>query len=80
MIEGVFTEKLVENVVAKGDLELLVLSNFFSCHNVFKSRLLQRRQKPSVRGKGLNATDQLVRLSSDRKKISIHSIIALGRV
>ena len=32
---------------------LLVLSNFFFCHNVFKSRLLQRRQEASVLGKGL---------------------------
>ena len=27
---------------------LLVLSNFFFCHNVFKSHLLQRRQKASI--------------------------------
>ena len=33
---------------------LLVLSNFLFCCNVFKSRLLQRRQKASVYGKGIN--------------------------
>ena len=34
---------------------MLVLCNFFFCHYVFKSRLLQRRQKASIWGKGLNS-------------------------
>ena len=33
--------------------KLLVLSNFFFCFNVFRSHLLQKRQKASVGGKGL---------------------------
>ena len=33
--------------------KLLILSNFFFCQNVFKSRLLQIRQKASTSGKGL---------------------------
>ena len=32
---------------------LLVLNNFYFCHNVFKSRLLQRLQKASICGKAL---------------------------
>ena len=34
--------------------KLLALSNFTFSHNVFKSPLLQRRQKASIWGKGLN--------------------------
>ena len=34
--------------------KLLVLSNFYFWHNVFKSRLLQRHQRASLCGKGLN--------------------------
>ena len=34
--------------------KLLVLSNFFFCHKVFKSRLLQKHQKVSTWGKGLS--------------------------
>ena len=37
---------------------MLVLSNFFFCHNVFKSRLLQRRQKASICGEGLMDLDR----------------------
>ena len=37
----------VENIV------FFVLSNFFFCHYVSKFRLLQRRQKASIWGKGL---------------------------
>ena len=35
---------------------LLVYSNFYFCHNVFKSRPLQRRQKATIWWKGLTAS------------------------
>ena len=33
------------------------MSNYFFCHNVFKSRLLERHQKVSLCDKGLKQTD-----------------------
>ena len=38
---------------------LLIMSNFTVCHNVFKSRLLQRHQKVSVCGKVLIRSSSL---------------------
>ena len=40
-----------ENTLAKE--HLLIMCNVLFCHNVFKSCLLQWRQKTSVSGKGL---------------------------
>ena len=43
--------KEVENTVAKGEIDCF--GQFFFCCNVFKRRLLQRRQKASIWRKGL---------------------------
>ena len=45
---GIITEKGFKTFWQKG--KLLVLSNFFFCHNVFKSRLLQMHQNASIGG------------------------------
>ena len=37
-------------------MKLFVLSNFYFFHNVIKSRLLHRRQKASLCGKGLKSS------------------------
>ena len=47
--KSLIKKKRVENIVAK--VKLLVLSNFFFCHSVFKSRLLQMRQNAKIGGK-----------------------------
>ena len=36
-----------------------VLSNFSFCHSAFKCRLLKRRKKVSISGKGLNVDTQI---------------------
>ena len=48
--KGIITEKKLKTLWQKE--KLLVLSNFFFFHNVFKSRLLQMRQNASTGGKG----------------------------
>ena len=41
--------------------------NFFFCHNVFKSHLLQRRQKVSICGKGLTLAYMKTTVSQKEK-------------
>ena len=53
--------------------KLLILNNFFLCPSVFKSRLLHRRQKASICGKGLNLLQHSTNLQQTPLKTSMSS-------
>ena len=45
---NIFCQKMVISDWNWMDNQWLIMSNFIFCHNVFRSRLLQRRQKASI--------------------------------